>query len=136
MVESKPVVFDRKHCFGHCAVPEHENYYLNINKEKKRLTKKDFESDQEPRWCPGCGDYSILTQMKKVLPEIGVKKENIVFVSGIGCSSRFPYYIDTYGFHGIHGRAPVIASGIKMANPKLRGLFGKPTNEQDCVVVV
>lgn len=86
----------------------------------KKLTKRDFESDQEPRWCPGCGDYSILTQMKKILPELGIPKENIVFVSGIGCSSRFPYYVDTYGFHGIHGRAPVIATGIKMVNPDLK----------------
>jgi 2-oxoglutarate ferredoxin oxidoreductase subunit beta len=88
--------------------------------EIKKLTKRDFESDQEPRWCPGCGDYSILTQMKKLLPDLGISKENIVFVSGIGCSSRFPYYLNTYGFHGIHGRAPVIATGIKIANPNLK----------------
>ncbi len=83
------------------------------------LTKEDFTSDQEVRWCPGCGDYAILAQVKKVLPEIGVPKENIVFVSGIGCSSRFPYYMETYGLHGIHGRAPALASGIKLANPDL-----------------
>jgi 2-oxoglutarate/2-oxoacid ferredoxin oxidoreductase subunit beta len=84
------------------------------------LTKEDFASDQEVRWCPGCGDYSILAQTKKLLPELGIPKEEIVFVSGIGCSSRFPYYVDTYGIHGIHGRAPAIASGIKIANPKLK----------------
>ena len=86
----------------------------------QKLTKKDFESDQEPRWCPGCGDFAILSQIKKLLPELGIKKENIVFVSGIGCSSRFPYYLDTYGFHGIHGRAPAIATGVKLANPELK----------------
>ncbi len=90
-----------------------------LTKELK-LTREDFTSDQEVRWCPGCGDYSILAQMKKVLPELGIPKENFVFVSGIGCSSRFPYYVDTYGIHGIHGRAPVIASGIKIANPDLK----------------
>jgi 2-oxoglutarate/2-oxoacid ferredoxin oxidoreductase subunit beta len=84
------------------------------------LTKEDFTSDQEVRWCPGCGDYSILAQTRKVLPQLGIPKENIVFVSGIGCSSRFPYYIDSFGVHGIHGRAPAIASGIKLANPELK----------------
>jgi 2-oxoglutarate ferredoxin oxidoreductase subunit beta len=84
-----------------------------------RLTKKDFVSDQEVRWCPGCGDYAILAQVQKVLPELGIRRENFVFVSGIGCSSRFPYYMNTYGFHGIHGRAPAIATGIKVANPEL-----------------
>ncbi|HEX4070733.1 MAG TPA: 2-oxoacid:ferredoxin oxidoreductase subunit beta, partial [Planctomycetaceae bacterium] len=74
--------------------------------ELPQLTAKDFASDQEIRWCPRCGDYSILAQMKKVLPTLGIPKEKFVFVSGIGCSSRFPYYMDTYGFHGIHGRAP------------------------------
>ena len=83
------------------------------------LTAKDFESDQEVRWCPGCGDYSILAQMKKVLPTIGVPRENTVFVSGIGCSSRFPYYMNTYGMHSIHGRAPAIATGLKSARPEL-----------------
>lgn len=83
------------------------------------LTKKDFESDQDTRWCPGCGDYSILTQTQRIMPELGIPKENIVFISGIGCSSRFPYYMNTYGFHTIHGRAPTIASGVKMANPDL-----------------
>ena len=82
------------------------------------LTRKDFVSDQTVRWCPGCGDYSILAQMKKVLPELGVPREKIVF-SGIGCSSRFPYYMNTYGMHSIHGRAPAIASGVKLANSNL-----------------
>lgn len=83
------------------------------------LTAKDFTSDQDERWCPGCGDYSILAQTRRIMPELGIPKENIVFISGIGCSSRFPYYMNTYGFHTIHGRAPTIASGVKMANPDL-----------------
>jgi 2-oxoglutarate ferredoxin oxidoreductase subunit beta len=85
----------------------------------KEYTFKDFTSDQEVRWCPGCDDYVILRSMQKALPQMGVKKEDVVFISGIGCSSRFPYYIDSYGMHGIHGRAPGIASGVKLANPKL-----------------
>lgn len=83
------------------------------------LKRQDFESDQEVRWCPGCGDYAILATMQKTLPTLGLEKENIVFVSGIGCSSRFPYYLSTYGFHTIHGRAPAIATGVKCANPDL-----------------
>ena len=83
------------------------------------LTPKDFATDQEVRWCPGCGDYSILAQVQKVMPGIGVPKENIVIVSGIGCSSRFPYYMNTYGMHSIHGRATAIASGLKAARPEL-----------------
>ena len=83
------------------------------------LTRNDFKSDQDVRWCPSCGDYSILAQTQRTLPELGIPKENIVFISGIGCSSRFPYYMNTYGFHTIHGRAPTIASGVKMANPDL-----------------
>ena len=83
------------------------------------LTAKDFQSDQDVRWCPGCGDYAILNQIRKVCAKIGATKENTVFVSGIGCSSRFPYYMDTYGFHTIHGRAPAIATGVKIANPEL-----------------
>ena len=83
------------------------------------LTAKDFMTDQEVRWCPGCGDYSILAQVQKVLPQIGVARENIVIVSGIGCSSRFPYYTNTYGMHSIHGRATAIASGLKAARPEL-----------------
>jgi 2-oxoglutarate ferredoxin oxidoreductase subunit beta len=85
----------------------------------KKYTFKDFASDQEVRWCPGCDDYVILRSMQKALPEMGVKKEDVVFVSGIGCSSRFPYYMNTYGVHSIHGRAPGIASGVKLANPDL-----------------
>lgn len=84
-----------------------------------KLTPKDFATSQEVRWCPGCGDYAILKAVQKFLAESGASKENTVFVSGIGCSSRFPYYVDTYGFHGIHGRAPAIATGLKLANPKL-----------------
>ena len=83
------------------------------------LTKKDFKSDQEVRWCPGCGDYAILACIQGVCATLGYRKENTMFVSGIGCSSRFPYYMDTYGFHSIHGRAPAIATGIKLANPGL-----------------
>jgi 2-oxoglutarate ferredoxin oxidoreductase subunit beta len=83
------------------------------------LTKKEFVSDQEVRWCPGCGDYAILAQVQKVLPDLGVARENFVFVSGIGCSSRFPYYVNTYGVHSIHGRAPAIASGLKATRPEL-----------------
>ncbi len=83
------------------------------------LTPQDFTSDQDVRWCPGCGDYSILAQMKKVLPTLGVAPENTVFISGIGCSSRFPYYVNTYGMHSIHGRAPAVATGLKAARPDL-----------------
>lgn len=84
-----------------------------------KLTRKDFVTDQDVRWCPGCGDYSILAQVQKVFPELGVPRENIVFISGIGCSSRFPYYMNTYGFHSIHGRAPAIATGLKVSRPDL-----------------
>jgi len=83
------------------------------------LTLKDYATDQEVRWCPGCGDYAILKTIQKLLPELDAPKENQVFVSGIGCSSRFPYYMNTYGFHTIHGRAPAVATGIKLANPGL-----------------
>lgn len=83
------------------------------------LTAKDFVTDQEVRWCPGCGDYSILAQVQKVMPTIGVPRENIVIISGIGCSSRFPYYMHTYGMHSIHGRATAVASGLKAARPEL-----------------
>ena len=86
---------------------------------ENKYTYKDFESNQEVRWCPGCDDYVILRAMQKALPEMGVKKEDVVFISGIGCSSRFPYYMDTYGMHSIHGRAPAIATGAKLANPNL-----------------
>ncbi|MGL5927735.1 MAG: thiamine pyrophosphate-dependent enzyme, partial [Dermatophilaceae bacterium] len=81
--------------------------------------KRDFTSDQEVRWCPGCGDYVILAAVQSFLPELGLKRENIVFVSGIGCSSRFPYYLDTYGLHSIHGRAPAIATGLATSRPDL-----------------
>ena len=91
-----------------------------LSTELPVLTAKDFESDQDVRWCPGCGDYSILAQMKKMLPSLGVPRENIVFVSGIGCSSRFPYYMNTYGIHSIHGRAPAIATGLKCVRPDLQ----------------
>ncbi len=80
----------------------------------------NFTSDQEVRWCPGCGDFAILAQMKKVLPTLGVNPEDVAFVSGIGCSSRFPYYLETYGMHGIHGRAPAIATGLKRVRPDLQ----------------
>jgi 2-oxoglutarate ferredoxin oxidoreductase subunit beta len=83
------------------------------------LTPQDFASDQDVRWCPGCGDYSILAQMKKVLPTLGVPPEKMVFISGIGCSSRFPYYMNTYGMHSIHGRAPAVATGLKVCRPDL-----------------
>ena len=83
------------------------------------LTRKDFVSDQEVRWCPGCGDYAILAQMQRVLPEMGIAREEMVFISGIGCSSRFPYYMNTYGLHTIHGRAATVATGLKVANPDL-----------------
>ncbi len=85
-----------------------------------RYTKKDFESDQDVRWCPGCGDYAVLSAVQKAMPDLGIPKENIVFISGIGCSSRFPYYMNTYGFHTIHGRAPAIATGLKLARPDLK----------------
>jgi len=85
----------------------------------QKYTFKDFTSDQEVRWCPGCDDYVILRSMQKALPDMGVKREDVVFISGIGCSSRFPYYMNTYGMHTIHGRAPGIASGVKLANPNL-----------------
>jgi 2-oxoglutarate/2-oxoacid ferredoxin oxidoreductase subunit beta len=83
------------------------------------LSRKDFQSDQEVRWCPGCGDYSVLTAVQLLMPDLGVKPEELVFVSGIGCSSRFPYYMNTYGVHSIHGRAPALATGIALARPDL-----------------
>ena len=101
---------------------------MNLSEENKAphipaavptMNKKDFESDQDIRWCPGCGDYSILSQTQRILPELGIPKEQLVFISGIGCSSRFPYYMNTYGFHTIHGRAPAIAAGVKATNPEL-----------------
>jgi 2-oxoglutarate/2-oxoacid ferredoxin oxidoreductase subunit beta len=84
------------------------------------LTPSDYTSDQEARWCPGCGDFSILAQMKKVLAVLGVPRENLVFISGLGCAGRMPYYLDTYGFHGTYGRAPALATGLRLANPNLQ----------------
>ncbi len=83
------------------------------------LTKKDFQTDQEVRWCPGCGDYAILSAVQSVFPELGIPREKFVVISGIGCSSRFPYYMNTYGFHTIHGRAPAVATGVKLMRPDL-----------------
>jgi 2-oxoglutarate ferredoxin oxidoreductase subunit beta len=83
------------------------------------LSRKDFQSDQEVRWCPGCGDYSILSAVQLLLPDLGVNPENMVFVSGIGCAARFPYYMNVYGLHGIHGRAPALATGVALARPDL-----------------
>ncbi|WP_406358278.1 2-oxoacid:ferredoxin oxidoreductase subunit beta [Streptomyces sp. NBC_00658] len=87
--------------------------------DSAKQSAKDYKSDQEVRWCPGCGDYAVLAAVQAFLPKLGLKRENIAFVSGIGCSSRFPYYLDTYGFHSIHGRAPAIASGLAVARPDL-----------------
>jgi 2-oxoglutarate ferredoxin oxidoreductase subunit beta len=92
---------------------------LPVPKAERPLTAKDFKSDQEVRWCPGCGDYAILAAVQAFLPELGVRRENIVFISGIGCSSRFPYYMNTYGMHSIHGRAPAIATGLSTSRPDL-----------------
>lgn len=91
----------------------------NENIEIKKLTAKDFATDQDVRWCPGCGDYSILAQVQRSFPDIGIPKEKITWISGIGCSSRFPYYMNTFGMHGIHGRAAAIATGLKIARPDL-----------------
>jgi 2-oxoglutarate ferredoxin oxidoreductase subunit beta len=93
---------------------------VNTDSDGLKLTRKDFVSDQDVRWCPGCGNNAILAQMQKMLPELGVPRENIVMVSGIGCSSRFPYYMNTYGVHAIHGRAPTLAMGLKCARPELQ----------------
>ncbi len=90
-----------------------------MNQAVTKLTLKDYASDQEVRWCPGCGDYAILKTIQKLMPELDSPRENQVFISGIGCSSRFPYYMNTYGFHTIHGRAPAVATGVKLANPEL-----------------
>ena len=92
---------------------------MNVVKPIKKLTPKDFSTDQDVRWCPGCGDYAILKAMQRTLADIGATRENTVFVSGIGCAARFPYYMATYGFHTIHGRAPAVGTGIKLANPNL-----------------
>lgn len=92
---------------------------MNDMTQPEKSLPKDWETDQEVRWCPGCGDYAILKAVQRTMPEIGARPENTVFVSGIGCSSRFPYYMETYGFHTIHGRAPAVATGVKLANPEL-----------------
>lgn len=92
---------------------------MNVAVQTEKLKARDFASDQEVRWCPGCGDYAILKAVQRTLPDLGVPKENYVFISGIGCSSRFPYYMSTYGFHTIHGRAPAFATGVKISNPEL-----------------
>ncbi|TVR29389.1 MAG: 2-oxoacid:ferredoxin oxidoreductase subunit beta [Balneolaceae bacterium] len=89
------------------------------SKQEVAYTGKDFSSDQDVRWCPGCGDYTILKQVQNVMPEIGIRKEDIVFISGIGCAARFPYYMNTFGMHSIHGRAPAIATGLKITRPEL-----------------
>ena len=89
------------------------------NNNAQSLKRQDFVTDQDVRWCPGCGDYAILAQAQKIFPDLGIPKEQFLIVSGIGCSSRFPYYMNTYGFHSIHGRAPAIATGAKLANPNL-----------------
>ena len=98
---------------------EHDRRRRAATRQPIVLTRKDFASDQEVRWCPGCGDYSILAQTQRVMPDFGYPRENIVFISGIGCSGRLPYYMNTYGFHSIHGRAPTLATGLKLARPDL-----------------
>ncbi len=95
------------------------------------LSRKDFQSDQEVRWCPGCGDYTILSAIQLLLPELGVNPENMVFVSGIGCAARLPYYMNVYGLHGIHGRAPAIATGVALARPDLEATFVARTHDMD-----
>lgn len=105
----------------------------NNQKEIPQLTKEDFKSDQMVKWCPGCGDHAILSSMEKVFPQIGYRKEDFCVVSGIGCSSRFPYYMNTYGIHGIHGRAAAIASGVKLANPNLS--VWMITGDGDCTAI-
>jgi len=113
------------------------NMLDNISSQKsleaQPYTAKDLASDAEARWCPGCGDYSILNQVKKVIPQLGIRKEDLVFVSGIGCSSRFPYYMNAYGLHGIHGRALAIASGTKIARPELS--LWVVTGDGDCMSI-
>jgi 2-oxoglutarate ferredoxin oxidoreductase subunit beta len=105
-----------------------------MEQEVKTLMKpKDYASDQDVRWCPGCGDYYILNAIKKVLAKTGKKKEEVVFISGIGCSSRLPYYVDTYGIHSIHGRAIAIATGVKLNNPKLS--VWVITGDGDCLAI-
>ncbi len=90
-----------------------------MNEIAKITTAKDWASDQEVRWCPGCGDYAVLKAVQRTMPDLGTAREKTVFISGIGCSSRFPYYMASYGFHTIHGRACAVATGVKLANPEL-----------------
>jgi 2-oxoglutarate ferredoxin oxidoreductase subunit beta len=97
----------------------HPSAASSTSRAAPALAKKDFQTDQEVRWCPGCGDYAILSAVQQVFPELGIPREKFVVVSGIGCSSRFPYYMNTFGFHSIHGRAPAVATGLKMARPEL-----------------
>lgn len=105
----------------------------NADLNNPQLTSKDFTTDQEVRWCPGCGDYSILAQVQKVFPTLGIPRENFVIISGIGCSSRFPYYMNTYGMHSIHGRATAIASGLKATRPELS--IWIVTGDGDCLSI-
>jgi 2-oxoglutarate/2-oxoacid ferredoxin oxidoreductase subunit beta len=100
-------------------VPAHRHSFDLVPRTDVEQKAKDFKSDQEVRWCPGCGDYAILAAMQGFLPELGLKRENVVFISGIGCSSRFPYYLETYGMHSIHGRAPAVATGLATSRPDL-----------------
>lgn len=100
-------------------ITEHLKQVENGNGDLPEYSSSDFSSDQDVRWCPGCGDYTILKQVQKTMPEIGVPKEDIVFISGIGCAARFPYYMDTFGMHSIHGRAPAISTGLKVMRPEL-----------------
>ena len=125
-VRGKPFRIQRDHRRGRAhprrGTQEHDRRQPDRARRSTQpiqLTRKDFVSDQEVRWCPGCGDYSILAQTQKVMPDFGVPRENIVFISGIGCSSRLPYYMNTFGFHTIHGRAPTLATGLKAARPDL-----------------
>ncbi len=104
-----------------------------VETPKQKLTAKDFSSDQDVRWCPGCGDYSILAQVQRTLPDLNIPLEKLAFIAGIGCSSRFPYYMNTYGFHGIHGRATAIASGLKAAHPDLSVWVA--TGDGDCLSI-
>ena len=110
-----------------------EESKATLDEQIQSFTAKDLASDQDVRWCPGCGDYSMLSQLQRTLPDIGVRKEDIAVVAGIGCSSRFPYYMNTFGFHGIHGRALAIASGMKAAHPKLSVWVS--TGDGDCLSI-
>jgi 2-oxoglutarate ferredoxin oxidoreductase subunit beta len=101
------------------TIPEPRTGMSLVPAADAKATKKDFTSDQEVRWCPGCGDYAILAAMQSFLPELGLRRENVVCISGIGCAARFPYYLDTYGMHSIHGRAPAIATGLATSRPDL-----------------